>query len=225
VRAMLEKDWGAVMLTNIQLREIQTRAKQFDLIIYDADRTLVRRPDNRSGADPEFLPNVLEVHEHAQTFGLSWLDSGTQFAIATNQGGPACRDAGWPTSKKYPSYGHVVNFYRLVAQRMENNANRGLYIAMAYKTQSGEILVPAHVMSSSRQLDPSWRKPEPGMILAAQRDARWASLMSRRFDGNNTLMVGDSDADRLAAEAAGVHFAWAWDYFFWTDEQREEILK
>jgi phosphoglycolate phosphatase-like HAD superfamily hydrolase len=30
-----------------------------------------------------------------------------------------------------------------------------------------------------------------------------------------TLMVGDSDTDKQAAEAAGVRFEWAADFFGW----------
>ncbi|HSJ56861.1 MAG TPA: HAD-IIIA family hydrolase [Anaerolineae bacterium] len=49
------------------------------------------------------------------------------------------------------------------------------------------------------------RKPEPGFLLDAL----------ARYDARpeECLFVGDMDTDRLAAEAAGVPFRWAWDYF------------
>ncbi|MBN1658597.1 MAG: HAD-IIIA family hydrolase [Anaerolineae bacterium] len=49
------------------------------------------------------------------------------------------------------------------------------------------------------------RKPEPGFLLDAL----------ARYDAKpeECLFVGDMDTDRLAAEAAGVPFRWAWDYF------------
>lgn len=52
-----------------------------------------------------------------------------------------------------------------------------------------------------------WRKPAPGAILDAL----------NRFEvrSEDCLMVGDQDTDRQAAEAAGVPFAWAWDFFGW----------
>jgi histidinol-phosphate phosphatase family protein len=51
------------------------------------------------------------------------------------------------------------------------------------------------------------RKPAPGAILNAL----------QRFETRpeDCLFVGDQDSDRLAAEAAGVPFAWAWSFFGW----------
>jgi D-glycero-D-manno-heptose 1,7-bisphosphate phosphatase len=49
------------------------------------------------------------------------------------------------------------------------------------------------------------RKPNPGMLLK----------IMQRYDSAKcfTLMVGDMESDRLAAEAAGCDFIWAWDLF------------
>jgi len=49
------------------------------------------------------------------------------------------------------------------------------------------------------------RKPEPGFLLDAL--ARYGARPEE------CLIVGDMDTDRLAAEAAGVPFRWAQDYF------------
>ncbi len=49
------------------------------------------------------------------------------------------------------------------------------------------------------------RKPAPGAILDAL--TRFEALPQE------CLFVGDQDSDRLAAEAAGVPFEWAWDFF------------
>jgi histidinol-phosphate phosphatase family protein len=51
------------------------------------------------------------------------------------------------------------------------------------------------------------RKPAPGAILDAL----------SRFEAppSACLLVGDQETDRQAAEAAGVPFAWAWDFFGW----------
>ena len=55
------------------------------------------------------------------------------------------------------------------------------------------------------------RKPKPALVLSAIAD----------LGGNRstTILVGDLDSDRLCAEAAGVDFSWAWD-FFGTSQQR-----
>lgn len=53
----------------------------------------------------------------------------------------------------------------------------------------------------------SSRKPSPGAILNAL--ARFGA------EPQSCLFVGDQDTDRLAAEAAGVPFKWAWEFFSW----------
>jgi HAD superfamily hydrolase (TIGR01662 family) len=49
------------------------------------------------------------------------------------------------------------------------------------------------------------RKPSPSMLHEAMRD--------HGVRPAETIFVGDSDSDREAAEAAGVEFAWARDFF------------
>jgi D-glycero-D-manno-heptose 1,7-bisphosphate phosphatase len=53
------------------------------------------------------------------------------------------------------------------------------------------------------------RKPKPGMIL---------SLMNQ-FDisRHGVVFVGDADTDKAAAEAAGVKFEWACEFFGWPE--------
>jgi len=59
------------------------------------------------------------------------------------------------------------------------------------------------------------RKPAPGAILDAL--ARFEARPS------NCLFVGDMETDLLAAQAAGVPFAWASDFFDWTPPLPEHI--
>ena len=51
------------------------------------------------------------------------------------------------------------------------------------------------------------RKPRPGLLLKAM--AFWG------VGPHETLYVGDMDVDEQAALAAGVRFAWAWNFFGW----------
>jgi HAD superfamily hydrolase (TIGR01662 family) len=53
------------------------------------------------------------------------------------------------------------------------------------------------------------RKPAPAMLIEAM---RWFGV-----DPEETVMVGDWETDRQAAEAAGVEFVWAAEFF---SEQR-----
>ena len=62
---------------------------------------------------------------------------------------------------------------------------------------------------SSRVNECDCRKPLPGMIL---------SLMAE-FDAQpeNVVFVGDADGDKRAAEAAGIKFIWATEFFGWPE--------
>jgi len=57
------------------------------------------------------------------------------------------------------------------------------------------------------QTNQNYQKPHPDMILG---DVDW---FGARFE--DVLFVGDRETDRQAAEAAGVDFAWAADFFGW----------
>lgn len=54
------------------------------------------------------------------------------------------------------------------------------------------------------------RKPAPGMLLSIMR--------ATGFDAADTIMVGDMESDKQAAEAAGVRFVWAKDFFGWEED-------
>jgi D-glycero-D-manno-heptose 1,7-bisphosphate phosphatase len=60
---------------------------------------------------------------------------------------------------------------------------------------------------SSRRDECDCRKPKPGMIL---------SLMSE-FGASpaEVIFVGDAETDKAAAEAAGIEFIWASEFFGW----------
>ena len=52
-----------------------------------------------------------------------------------------------------------------------------------------------------------WRKPKPGMLIEL--------MDSLGFTPVDTLYIGDRDSDQQAAEAAGINFIWAKDFFGW----------
>lgn len=161
----------------------------YKLIIFDADGTLI---DRDSG---EFLPNVLET--------ISNLSPDTGKAIATNQGGPACRDAGWPWSDKYPTLIQVEEKYQAIADKI----GATLYMSLAYKLKNGKYIVPNGLHLEDLRGSPNYRKPNPGMINYASQDFR--------MEKSEILMVGDSEDDENAALAAGVDFQWASEFFGW----------
>ena len=57
------------------------------------------------------------------------------------------------------------------------------------------------------------RKPAPGMLREI--------MSAAGFLPAETLMVGDQDSDRLAAQAAGCRFSWAADFFGWKGQPNE----
>ncbi len=58
---------------------------------------------------------------------------------------------------------------------------------------------------ASPHLESPFRKPLPGMVVA---------LADKHFvDVRRSLLVGDSESDRACAEAAGVRFVWAREFF------------
>ena len=57
------------------------------------------------------------------------------------------------------------------------------------------------------------RKPRPAMLLSIMAELSVSAA--------ETLMVGDQESDRQAAEAAGVQFAWAQAFFGWPAAQKQ----
>lgn len=62
-----------------------------------------------------------------------------------------------------------------------------------------------------------YRKPGPGMIQYL--------MDALGFAPQDTVFVGDLDSDRLAAEAAGVRFEWADDFFNRDEEVVTEVVE
>ncbi len=137
----------------------------------------------------------------------------TDVVFVTNQGGPACHDAGWDYSNKFPSLEKVEKRLITILENVPAKSCR-LYACYAYKIKSGSVIVPKlapnpalNIWASVRE---SWRKPNPGMLLQAMKDYQVRPI--------DCLMIGDRDEDRQAAEAANMPFMWAGQFF-----DREEV--
>ena len=153
------------------------------LHIFDIDGTLTNW---KTG---EFLPGVLDWFSK---------NKNSEVALATNQGGPACRDAGW--GDKYPTLEDTVAKYEAIADRL----NAILYMSLAYKNKSNCFYYPLGIDLDDRRLRPSWRKPGNGMLLQAMKD----------FGSVTAVMVGDKGDDhRAALDTPGCSFVWAKDFF------------
>ena len=157
----------------------------YQLICLDIDGTIAKRSEDVLYDD--VLARLADYTGH--------------LALTTNQGGPACRDAGWKNSKSYPTMAEVSTRCQAFADILEAR----LYIAFAYVTGRGKVLIPKGLDPDSGPAQRNWRKPGPGMIRQASKDCGVA--------GEAVLMVGDRPEDQAAAQNAGVAFMWA-DVFF-----------
>ncbi len=161
------------------------------LYIFDKDGTLVQaRPITRGQprwpARPEeqvLRPGVYEKLAELRTLGHT-------LALASNQSMVA---RGILTMEE-------------AAALMENCAEKvGGVAAWRFSPYSPEAKKTLHGEPNPYCRDDSSRKPHPGMIL---------DLMAELgFPPQDTFMVGDSSRDRKAAEAAGVIFFEADDFF------------
>jgi len=139
----------------------------------------------RGGGDPP-IPN--HVDEQIPLPGVvercrELREAGHTLAIASNQGGAAFG---------YLSYEEA---YRLVAHAA------GLIKAEAWE------MCPHHPQGTvaAYAVDCGCRKPRRGMLISL--------MYYLEFKAENTIYVGDMDTDRQAAEAAGVRFVWADEFF------------
>lgn len=166
----------------------------YKLIIFDLDGTLA--PLDSS----ELYPDARAWMENNPT---------AQYVIATNQGGVGLRlwmeAEGFGEPGKYPTMEQwhkrldaLYPFGVLVAPQV--------YICTRYQSKkSGKWSPVPYPEQSLNQWRADWRKPEPGMLIAAMEEQRVAP--------EETLMVGDGAEDQLAAENAGCDFQWAWEFF------------
>jgi HAD superfamily hydrolase (TIGR01662 family) len=173
-------------------------AASYKLICFDIDGTLADRdsdelyPQARKFFDSLWDRETLQKHDDAPII-----------ALVTNQGGPACRDAGW--GDHFPTLEQIRRRLKAISETISRTALTTplVYIAWGYKTKNGDYIYPKDIKEFEKR--PDWRKPEPGMILRA--------MEFKRAKPEDTLMVGDSEDDRKAAEAAGCDFMLACEFF------------
>lgn len=179
-------------------------ADNFDLMIFDFDNTIT------NGWSDEFMPGVVEWFAR-----LAENPRKPNLAIATNQGGVGLRywmeADGFGNPSEYPTQGEVEDRLRRVLRKLPIKRIVQVYVCYAYQNKkSGKWAPVPPRMGGDIRWNPHYRKPAPGMLQLAMREAL--------AKPERTLMVGDSDEDMLAAQSVGCHFEWAKDFF----SQREE---
>lgn len=162
---------------------------KIELLILDADGTLV---DRETG---EFLEGVERFFTLLNRPGCR---NRPAVVICTIQGGPACHDAGWPWSEKYPTLAEVEERYGKLAERL----GAKLYMSLIYETKNGDIILPQDLSPNDPRANPGWRKPRPGMYLQAMADAGVRDI-------EQVLVIGDRPQDKVE----GFPFQWAQKFF------------
>jgi histidinol phosphatase-like enzyme len=152
---------------------------------------------------------------------LSKLDPNrVKIALVTNQGGVGLKH--WMTVNNFgdpstlPSQQEVESRIQTILDKIKAvfSGQISVYMAFRYQSKGGNGKQPrwAPVPTASKndlRWKQEWRKPYPGMIVAAM---KWAGISP--FEKNKVLMIGDMDSDEGAAKAAGVLFRRAPEFFF-----------
>ena len=178
------------------------------LLCLDVDGTVVET--NKSLV---IIPKVAEF--------LSKLDpTRVKIALVTNQGGVGLKH--WMTVNNFgdpstlPTQQDVESRIQAILDKVKAvfPGQINVYMAFRYQSKGGNgkpprwAPVPAAAKNDPRWQQ-EWRKPNPGMIVAAM---KWAGVSP--FEKNKVLMIGDMDSDEGAAKTAGVLFRRAPDFFF-----------
>jgi D-glycero-D-manno-heptose 1,7-bisphosphate phosphatase len=171
-------------------RRLSTGTMLCPVLVLDVDGTLQKGKSGKTfitGPDDiELLPNVVEVL-------TDYRKRGYIIVLASNQGGVA--------------FGHKT------VQQVEEETEKLV-----------SMLPPATVFAGFAALSMEGgsvddfayrsllRKPYYGMLVQAEMGMRERGMLA---DWDNSLFVGDMGSDQKAAEAAGVKFIWAEEFFNW----------
>jgi len=167
------------------------------LIIFDADGTLRRctipgQPCPNNYGQSEIIPGVTERLRE-----LAHADNPPACFIASNQGGVAFG---------YLSASMALQMLRHMGHALRLNTGlRPWGVHVCFHHPDGTLEPYA--------IDCACRKPRPGLL--------YEIMVGVEIGPNDTLYVGDMESDKLAAEAAGVDFEFAKDFFGWEADNDE----
>lgn len=182
--------WDAFINWSIRVSVEENEVKPL-LAIFDIDGTLA--PFGLDKPYTDVLPFFEEAHAQMQ------------IRLITNQGGVALRawmeSGGWGEPEKYPTEEQARAHMDGI-----NNALPGgpypVHVCFAYQTKKGKWAPNPDGSNPEHTDDHKWaashRKPNPGMILDAIREAG----VSRA----RTVYIGDGPEDEACARNAGVLF-------------------
>jgi phosphoglycolate phosphatase-like HAD superfamily hydrolase len=164
------------------------------LYIFDVDGTIAMSYEDK------LLPEAAKFFE---TF--DWTND--RMALVTNQGGVGLRywlESGqFGEPEKYPTKETAWNRLHILREQIvgEHVDRCPIFACFAYQSKSSGKWGPTPFDTwdyTPNEWSQYWRKPSPGMLLAAL-DYYMAS-------SEDTVFIGNSDEDKQAAEAAGIRF-------------------
>ena len=156
------------------------------LIIFDKDGTLIASHGKRPANTPAEQQPLPGVAKKLAALRAA----GHTLAIASNQGGVAW---GFLSEREAQA---------LVKDAAAKVGGVDFWRCCCYDERAAQRNPRSPFARSSPR-----RKPAPGMLREI--------MSAAGFAPTETLMVGDQDSDRLAAEAAGCRFVWAAYFFGW----------
>jgi len=154
------------------------------LYIFDKDNTLVGGPGNRPANTPDEQQPLSGVVAKIAELRAA----GHQIAIASNQGGVA-----W-------GFISEAQAQELVKDAAEKIGGVDFWRCCCYDERATiKNPLSPYARKSYR------RKPAPGMLREI--------MQAADVNSDDTIMIGDQESDQQAAEAAGVRFKWAAEFF------------
>lgn len=162
----------------------EDRVRNMPLFIFDKDSTLIAGLDNRPANTPAEQRVLPGVVEKLAALRAA----GQLLAIASNQGGVA-----WG----FLSYAQAAALLEDCAEKV------GGVAAWAFCPHDPRAAVRRPV--SSYACECACRKPKPGLLHAL--------MHQLGASPEDTFFIGDDVTDAQAAQAAGIHFVWAKDFF------------
>lgn len=171
--------------------------KEYSLYLFDVDGTLIERD---SGI---ILTGVKE------RFALLARRK-PRIALISNQGGVGLRHwmfmGNFGDPWQFPTAQEVRQKHLSLARKLVTWEEADVFQAYAYQSKKTREWSPTPLyLENFGPWLPEWRKPSPGMLLEAMKNAEVSPA--------KTVMIGDSPEDFEAAKAAGVDFVWAYEFF------------
>ena len=170
------------------------------LYIFDLDGTLV----DKYGTQP-----LTNVADHLALLA----DHGHSLAVATNQAGLAWRIM--THNEKFPDVSSMAHRFTQIVHNLPQLHSVPWFVSLhdvrvklnprRYDKLASDLVVACDTLNLQVAVDPYWRKPEPGMLLAAQKHYG--------FNPEEIAFIGDFKTDAEAAATAGIRFYWAGEFF------------